>query len=89
VSPLFGERGIELKTPAQLETMRRAGLVVGETLELLAVAVAPGVTTAELDALAEETIRASGAVPSFLGYHGFGQRGGGARDPRRRRPAGR
>jgi methionyl aminopeptidase len=51
--------------------MRQAGLVVGETLELLAAAVAPGVTTGELDALAEANIRARGAVPSFLGYHGF------------------
>ncbi|MEJ7757679.1 MAG: type I methionyl aminopeptidase [Nocardioidaceae bacterium] len=62
---------MELKTPAQLATMRRAGLVVAETLELLAAAVAPGVTTAELDALAEANIRGNGAVPSFLGYHGF------------------
>lgn len=48
--------------------MRVAGLVVGRTLEVLRAAVAPGVSTAELDRLAEETIRSSGAVPSFLGY---------------------
>jgi methionyl aminopeptidase len=71
VSPRLRGRGIELKTPAQLACMRRAGLVVGETLALLADAVAPGITTGELDALAEQHIRASGAVPSFLGYHGF------------------
>ncbi|HEY6740582.1 MAG TPA: type I methionyl aminopeptidase [Actinopolymorphaceae bacterium] len=67
----FRDRGIQLKTPAQIAAMREAGLVVGRTLELLRDAVAPGVTTAELDALAEEHIRRSGATPSFLGYQGF------------------
>jgi len=65
------DRGIEVKTPAQVATMRRAGLVVGRTLEVLRAAVRPGVTTAELDAIAEDTIRTAGAVPSFLGYQGF------------------
>ncbi|MDP9458833.1 MAG: type I methionyl aminopeptidase [Actinomycetota bacterium] len=51
--------------------MRRAGLVIGRTLETLRAAVAPGVSTAELDALAEEAIRDAGAIPSFKGYHGF------------------
>ena len=51
--------------------MRLAGLVVGRTLERLVAAVAPGVTTGELDRIAEESIRDEGAVPSFLGYHGF------------------
>src|SRR5690606_31000106 len=41
------------------------------TLETVTASVAPGVTTAELDELAEETIRSAGAKPSFLGYHGF------------------
>ncbi|HEV8526797.1 MAG TPA: type I methionyl aminopeptidase, partial [Actinomycetes bacterium] len=54
---------IELKTEAQIAKMREAGLVVGRTLELLRGAVAPGVTTAALDAIAEEHIRDSGAVP--------------------------
>jgi methionyl aminopeptidase len=48
--------------------MRVAGLLVGETLELLRGAVRPGITTGELDALAERNIRAGGGVPSFLGY---------------------
>lgn len=48
--------------------MRAAGLLVGQTLEKLAAAVAPGVTTAELDELAETTIRAGGGIPSFKGY---------------------
>jgi methionyl aminopeptidase len=65
------ERKLELKTPAQIALMRKAGLVVGETLELLREAVAPGVTTAELDAIAEEHIRSRGATPNFLNYHGF------------------
>src|SRR5262245_45218719 len=51
--------------------MREAGLVVAHTLEGLRAAVAPGVSTADLDALAEESIRGAGAVPSFKGYQGF------------------
>ncbi len=53
------DRGIEIKTPEQIELMRVAGLVVGETLELLRAAVRPGVTTGELDALAEDHIRST------------------------------
>jgi methionyl aminopeptidase len=63
-----GGRGVEIKTAAQIDTMRRAGLLVGQTLELLRAAVRPGVTTLELDALAEDTIRGAGGVPSFKGY---------------------
>ena len=62
---------IEIKTPEQIGVMRAAGLVVARTLRSLAEAVAPGVTTAELDALAEHEIRAAGAIPSFKGYHGY------------------
>ena len=62
---------IQIKSEPEIARMREAGLVVGRTLERLRTAVAPGVTTAELDALAEETIRGEGAVPSFKGYHGF------------------
>lgn len=51
--------------------MRAAGLVVARTLAAVRDAVAPGISTGQLDALAEERIRAEGAVPSFLGYHGF------------------
>ncbi len=51
--------------------MRGAGLVVAQTLELLRVSVAPGVTTGELDVIAETAIRDHGAIPSFLGYHGY------------------
>jgi methionyl aminopeptidase len=68
-----GDRGmsIEIKTPEQIAVMREAGLVVARTLRVLADAVRPGVTTAELDAIAEAEIRAAGAVPSFKGYHGY------------------
>ncbi|MGC4937934.1 type I methionyl aminopeptidase [Kribbella sp. DT2] len=68
---IFKDRGIEIKTREQILAMRTAGLVVGRTLELLRAAVKPGITTGELDALAEDHIRSSGATPSFLGYHGF------------------
>jgi methionyl aminopeptidase len=62
---------IQLKSEAELGLMREAGLVVGQTLELLRGAVAPGISTAELNQIAEDAIRSAGAAPSFLGYHGF------------------
>jgi methionyl aminopeptidase len=62
---------IQIKTAAQIATMREAGLVVADTLQALAAAAQPGVTTAELDRLAEERIRAAGAVASFKGYQGY------------------
>jgi len=65
------DRGIEIKTPEQIRMMRVAGLLVGETLELLRRSVRPGMTTGELDAIAEDNIRSAGATPSFKGYHGF------------------
>lgn len=64
----FRDRGIEIKRPEQIAAMRVAGLLVGETLELLREAVRPGITTGELDALAERNIRDAGGTPSFLGY---------------------
>ena len=65
------DRGIEIKTPEQIDGMRKAGLVVGRTLELLRGHVRAGISTAELDGIAEDSIRSAGATPSFLGYHGF------------------
>jgi len=65
------DRGVEIKTPEQVAAMRVAGLVVGRTLELLRDAVRPGVTTRDLDGIAEDAIRTAGATPSFLGYQGF------------------
>ena len=64
-------RRIQVKTAEQLELMRAAGLVVARTLETLREAAKPGVSTGELDALAEEAIRAEGATPSFKGYQGY------------------
>jgi len=58
---------IELKTPEQFEVMKQAGKVVSRTLALLRSAVRPGITTGELDRIAEESIRTLGAAPSFLG----------------------
>jgi methionyl aminopeptidase len=62
---------IEYKTPDQIGLMRAAGLVVADALEAMRRAVAPGVSTADLDAIAADVIRSAGAVPSFLGYHGY------------------
>ena len=62
---------IQIKTPAELELMRAAGLVVADALAAMRAAVSIGVTTRELDTIAYDVIRAAGAVPSFLGYHGF------------------
>lgn len=62
---------IELKSPAQIERMRKAGKIVADTLQLMRETVRPGITTGELDRLAEEYIRKCGAVPAFKGYNGF------------------
>jgi methionyl aminopeptidase len=68
---VFGRRGLDVKTPDQIRKMRVAGVVVGETLELIRGQVSDGVTTLDLDKAAEQYIRSRGATPSFLGYHGF------------------
>ncbi len=62
---------IEIKTPGEIQAMRAAGLVVWRTLTAVREIAKPGATTADLDELAEQTIRDAGAVPSFKGYHGF------------------
>jgi methionyl aminopeptidase len=62
---------IVCRSAAELERMREAGRLVGEVLTELAGQVAPGVTTADLDAMAEKRIRAAGATPAFKGYHGY------------------
>ena len=58
---------IQYKTPEQLVKMRAAGLVVHAALEKMRAAVAPGVSTADLDAIAEESIRGAGADPVVQG----------------------
>ena len=65
------EAGVQIKTPAQLAVMWEAGQVVAAALRAAAAAVAPGVSTAELDDIASRQIAAAGAVPSFRGYHGY------------------
>ena len=82
------DRGIEYKSPEQIAAMRRAGLVVGGALEKLRAAVRPGVSTEELDAVAEDHIRSVGrdaVVPRLPRLPGLdlrvGQRRGGARHP--------
>lgn len=62
---------IVLKTAAEIERMRRAGAVTARALARVAEAIRPGVTTRDLDAIAEEAIRAAGGVPAFKGYRGY------------------
>ena len=62
---------IVLKTDREIEYMRDAGKIVGQTLLELKKAIAPGVTTLELDRLADQYIRRAGAIPAFKGYGGF------------------
>jgi len=68
---VFGRKGLDVKTPDQIRRMRVAGMVVGETLELIRGQARAGMTTGDLDRTAEDFIRSKGAAPSFLGYHGF------------------
>jgi len=62
---------ITCRSRAELDRMREAGRLVGEVLTELAAQVAPGVSTGDLDAMAERRIRAAGAIPAFKGYHGY------------------
>ncbi|MEV0031867.1 type I methionyl aminopeptidase [Nocardia sp. NPDC050793] len=62
---------VPFRTAGELDAMAAAGAVVGRTLVAVRAAAKPGVSTLELDEVAEQTIRDAGAVPSFKGYHGF------------------
>lgn len=62
---------IIIKNDSEIELMRHAGKVVGETLAKLEEVIRPGITTAELDKIAEEYITKQGGKPSFKGYYGF------------------
>ena len=62
---------ILLKSPEELEIMRQSSRIVAEVREELKKKVKPGVTTLQLDVLAEDLIRAKGAKPAFKGYRGF------------------
>jgi methionyl aminopeptidase len=71
VRRIRGRGNIELKSPGEIDAMRAAGAVVARTLRLLKEHAKAGMSTGELDGLAEQSIRDAGAVPSFKGYHGF------------------
>ena len=62
---------IIVKTAEEIELMRESALIVSKTLGMLAGEVKPGVTTLQLDALAETFIRDHGAIPGFLGLYDF------------------
>ena len=62
---------IYLKTKAEINQIRRSCLLVSKTLARVAEIIQPGITTLELDQIAETFIRNNDAVPAFKGYHGF------------------
>ncbi len=62
---------VPFRTAGELDAMAAAGAVVGAALVAVRAAAGPGVSTLDLDKVAEAVIRDAGAVPSFLGYHGF------------------
>jgi methionyl aminopeptidase len=62
---------VTLKTPREIEIMRRSGKITAQVLTSLMKAVQPGMSTAELDRLAEQGIRERGGLPTFKGYQGF------------------
>ncbi|MEM8603287.1 MAG: type I methionyl aminopeptidase, partial [Cyanobacteria bacterium P01_H01_bin.121] len=64
-------RGIEIKSQREIETMRQSARIVATVLKEISERAEPGMTTADLDAYAEQRIRGMGATPSFKGYHGF------------------
>lgn len=64
-------RGIEIKTPLEIEIMRHSAKIVATVLKEISAMVQPGMTTADLDVYAEKRIREMGATPSFKGYYGF------------------
>lgn len=67
----FNADGIELHSPADFESMRRAGKLAAETLDMIIPYVKTGVTTEELDQICHNFITSHGAIPAPLGYHGF------------------
>ena len=66
-----GRGGPVLKTPDEIDAMAAAGALLARCHDAVASAAAVGVTTAELDRVAEAFIRENGAIPAFKGYHGF------------------
>jgi methionyl aminopeptidase len=68
---LRSDSTVPIKSRAEVAVMRRAAQIAARALRDVCAAVRPGVTTRELDRVAEDSIRAQGAVPSFLGYRGY------------------
>jgi methionyl aminopeptidase len=64
------ERNIVIKSPTEITTLREAGRITARALDTVRQLMHPGITTAELDAAAEEVIRKHGAIPTFKGYPG-------------------
>ncbi|TAM57778.1 type I methionyl aminopeptidase [bacterium] len=62
---------ITLKSPREIEKMRRSGAITAATLSMLIGTAKAGMTTQQLDALAEASIRERGGIPTFVGYHGY------------------
>lgn len=62
---------ISVKSPRELDIMREAGRIVAQAHAAVKQAIAPGVATRDLDAVADKLIRAAGATPSFTGYNGY------------------
>ncbi|MGD9495946.1 MAG: type I methionyl aminopeptidase [Armatimonadota bacterium] len=69
--PRIQGQAVRPKTQAELQTMRHAGKIHARTVARLCAAVVPGVSTGELDRIAEATIREAGGEPSFKGYRGY------------------
>jgi methionyl aminopeptidase len=62
---------ITIKSTREIEIMRRSGKITSKTLEMLIASVKPGMTTAQVDKMAEDSIRSMGGIPTFIGYHGY------------------
>ena len=65
------KNGVTIKSKHEIASMKEAGRIVAIVLEKIADSIKPGVTTAFLDSIASQEIRAMGAKPAFLGLYGF------------------
>lgn len=68
---LRGRKTVPARSAGELDAMAAAGAVVAAALRAVQQTAAAGVSTADLDEVAETVIREAGAIPSFLGYHGY------------------
>jgi methionyl aminopeptidase len=68
---MFKKSQFQIKTPAEFNLMRKAGRVVALCLEEIREQIKPGMSTKDLDLIAENIMKKEGAIPSFLGYHGY------------------